>query len=131
MNTCRNHTVHNGERRFNVLNALLAGPWTKALDLFARDNRNGAILMPSERPVSRVALVEKDSANRTGLPAQNVRNIGTDSVRMSQQPCQLGTACNPNAGLALTIVSNGFFELADYVQSQTGDEVSTIAIQIE
>lgn len=87
--------------------------------------------MPSERPVSRIALVEKDSANRMCLPAQNVRNIGTDSVRLSQQLCQLGAASNPNAGLALAIVSNGFFELADYVQSQPGDEVSTIAIQIE
>src|SRR5688572_451278 len=71
MNPQRQHVFQHRDRRLNVMDARLHGPWTITLDLNAFANGNRHVLMPCDFPVRIFMLVEIDPANHPRLTSQN------------------------------------------------------------
>jgi hypothetical protein len=82
VNAERHHTCQHGKRRRDVQDAVFNSPRAKAIDVATVSDGDRAILMPSQRPVQRWRLVEK---NRPDWPTRCSQKDGSN--------CAHGTGC--------------------------------------
>ncbi|MDQ0248296.1 hypothetical protein J2W22_000343 [Sphingomonas kyeonggiensis] len=84
------HSGEQGEGWRHVLHAMLDGPGAKAGHVAAGGHGDRAILVPAQRPIGAVALVEQDGADGLGMDAYAISRDLSDDTFCGEQGIQTG-----------------------------------------
>jgi hypothetical protein len=101
------HPGQRAERWLDMDQALLACPWTEAVNIDASHHRYCSILMPTELPIRRGGFVEQDRPDRTAIVPENARGDGADPTGIQEDRLQQRNAMESDSRLIRSEARDG------------------------
>lgn len=124
------HRFDHFKGRLHVLNTLLDGPGPETTDIVLPHDCDRSILMPAQRPITTIALVEKNGPNCASTWSEDLRHSRTNRSRRIQKIIKSALPDESDARLPLRNFGKHVLKIRQQRSCKSRDKAGSVDVQI-